>query len=921
MILKFTVSIEACLLHLKSIYETQALIDSESRFKEITSSTNDAIILINNNGKVTFWNNAAEEIFGYSSNEMKGQELHQIIAPKEYYADYKKEFSKFMETGEGKIIGKTIELPAIKKDGETISIELSVSAITIKGKWHAIGIIRDISDRKKADEKIKKSEEKYKGIFNAITDAFAEISIKDGTILEITPSIEQISGYKREELIGKNMADYYVNPEERDMLLRAILKNNGKLNDYEVLLKNKNGKEVPCSFSVIVVVDANGKPDKIVGTMRDISNRNHAEIVLKETEAKLRALLNNSPDSIFVIDKDEKIEFINKIPADYNINEAIGKSVYEFIPKDQHKLHKEKYKEVFESKNVCKAEIASNDGRFHLTRFIPIISKNTVSSVLLIATDVTENRNAKESAEAASKAKDNFLTTMSHEIRTPLNAINGLVKLLEDTELQPKQKAYVDGLDTNVHNLLTVINDILDFSKIESGQLTIEKSPFDIRKLMNRITTTMQFKAEEKGLSLNHYINNRIPNVLLGGGGIIEKELLNIIGNAIKFTEKGSVDVAFNFVSEMDNEIKMTFEVIDTGIGIDSKNINNVFEKFMQEDESTTRKYEGTGLGLAISKKLIEMMAGELKVESTKGRGSRFYFTISLTNTNLDSLPSVSRTPIIPKMLEGRKVLLVEDNQFNQFIAKSVLEKWNTVVVTAENGRIAIDKLKREKFDIILLDLQMPVLGGLDAAKIIREELKDNTPIIALTADVVKGIVDKCMNVGMNDYISKPFEPEELFQKICNHIGTKPIETVNEETQEIAETKETPEEKDSLVVEEKPTKSDIKLFDLKRLSDMLLGNEEQLHKMVEKFLDLAPEYFSDMIDAFNANNIENLAATSHKLKSSVDLIAVDEIRTKMMKISDFTKHNKNIEQIPDLIKYLESNFNIMIKQLKEEINY
>ena len=388
-----------------------------------------------------------------------------------------------------------------------------------------------------------------------------------------------------------------------------------------------------------------------------------------------------------------------------------------------------------------------------------------------------ELTNAKNKAELSSIAKEQFLANMSHEIRTPLNGIDGMAKLLEKTLLTKEQKEYNLAIRTSSDNLLVIINDILDFSKIEAGKLSIEEIGFSLNESINRVINTMSYKAEEKGINLALEIDANISEILIGDPTRLNQIIINLLNNAIKFTSKGCVTLKCKLVEKTSTQNKIKFEVIDTGIGIDSRKISKIFGSFSQEDGSTTRKFGGTGLGLTISKQLVELFNGELKVISEKGKGAIFYFTVEYPIGSLKDWLKEEAAVMNWESLEHKKVLLVEDNKINQLLAATILKNWKMKVEVAENGLIAIEKLKDENFDVVLMDMQMPIMGGIEATVIIREELKLSIPIIALTARAIKGIDKECMEAGMNDYISKPFNQSELFNKILNLInyGTKAL--------------------------------------------------------------------------------------------------------------------------------------------------
>ncbi|MFZ1784442.1 MAG: ATP-binding protein [Ferruginibacter sp.] len=381
-------------------------------------------------------------------------------------------------------------------------------------------------------------------------------------------------------------------------------------------------------------------------------------------------------------------------------------------------------------------------------------------------------RAEKEKAEASEKAKHQFLANMSHEIRTPMNAIKGMTDILIRRNPKEDQKEYLDGIKQSSDSLLVIINDILDISKIEAGKVELENELFSVNELLNNIHTIMQFKAEEKGLELKKEMPTEELNVK-GDANRLRQILINLIGNAIKFTEKGLVTTTIQS-EKVQDKLNLHFTVSDTGIGIDKDRMSKIFESFEQAYSDTSRKFGGSGLGLSISKKLVELHNGSIWVESEKGKGSRFHFTIPyvMAATTTEVIPAEDVHSNIAAALTGIRILLVEDNAFNVVVAREELE--DTIegvhVDVAENGLIALEQLKFAAFDVILMDVQMPVMNGFEATKAIRnlDSEKAHTPIIAMTANVLKEEVDLCYQAGMNDFIAKPFDTKELLNKIFN---------------------------------------------------------------------------------------------------------------------------------------------------------
>lgn len=475
-------------------------------------------------------------------------------------------------------------------------------------------------------------------------------------------------------------------------------------------------------------------------------------------------------------------EFLESISNSYNTFER-AKKISEHAFTISEKEYQEVYNSLFKENEIKRQSISeikkaihslspestqdidpNDDDLIHIVQFLQQnISKAKQLELLLIE--------AKEMAERAALTKSQFLSTMSHEIRTPMNAVIGFTHLLLQMEPRPEQMEYLRLLKFSAENLLVLINDILDFSKIEAGKIEFEEADFSIKDLISNIRLALLQKANEKDIQLKLLIDHDLPEVVKGDPVRLGQILTNLISNAVKFTKEGKITIVASLHKRLPHHTLIDFEVSDTGIGIAPDKLSAIFESFSQATSDTTRKYGGTGLGLTITKKLLELMGSEIHVKSESGKGSVFYFTLKIKNSamKLMSNAPVNQLRTETKSLKGVKLLIAEDNQINVILAKQYMMLWDVECDVAENGEIALTLVQTNDYDMVLMDLQMPEMDGYQTTIAIRnlpkQKFKD-LPIIALTASAMLDIKDHAFVVGMNDYISKPFNPDELYRKI-----------------------------------------------------------------------------------------------------------------------------------------------------------
>ena len=492
------------------------------------------------------------------------------------------------------------------------------------------------------------------------------------------------------------------------------------------------------------------------------------------------------------------------------------------------------------------------------------ILTNTVNERKEFEKQIEESR---QKAEESLETRKLFLANISHEIRTPISAISGMSGILADTEISETQKQYVKAIQSSSKSLMVIVNDILDMSKLESGKFSAEFIPFDLRSILDPLYTTYLLRTDEKGIAFSVDYPSDLPKWLFGDPTRLGQILNNLISNAIKFTDKGKVTLKITF-DKKGKHNEFCFSVTDTGIGIDQEKLKTIFEFFSQEDNTITRRFGGTGLGLAISKSISELLGGEIIVESEKNVGSTFKFCLTMPEA---SEQLKNETAIVRTDLKGKTVLIVEDNELNRFLAVTILKKWNANIHIAENGEEAVKAVSNLDIDIVLMDIQMPVMDGVAAAIVIRSELKSNVPIIALTANALESEKEKCWQAGMNEYITKPYNPEFLREKIIF------LTEHNSKSEE-------------------PNSEHISLDNLQSLMN---GSKEQMIRMTKVFLDQIEKHFNELKFALNENDVDEISAITHKLKSSFQLFGMNKTGVLLERIEQRAKtlnsHELNAE--------------------------
>lgn len=509
---------------------------------------------------------------------------------------------------------------------------------------------------------------------------------------------------------------------------------------------------------------------------------------------------------------------------------------------------------------------------------------------------------AERKASVAAQTKENFLANMSHEIRTPLSGILGFTNLLQKRPLDSTSAEFVSSIQRSGENLMAIINDILDLSKIEAGMMRITPGIFSINGLVNSVETFFTERAKEKGLTVTSRIEASIPDTLIGDATRLTQILVNLIGNAIKFTHQGSINIEIYNKKQSENEVIIGFKVSDTGIGIDKEKLNEVFERFNQGEDSTTRNYGGTGLGLSIVKSLILLQKGDIEVTSEQGKGTVFHFYIpyGISEEQLTILPTANTDYFKDKANAPLRILVVDDNAINQSLMKHLLLQWNISFDIVSNGSEAVEQLISETYDLILMDIQMPKMDGYAATRQIREVLKLDIPIIAMTAHALAGEREKCLSRGMNEYISKPIKEEELF-KLISRFGLQ-------------------ETKQNQTNEEVSTQLTFQYLDLSYMQSVSGGDKNFEQTVTQQFINNVPQHLEQLLTAYENKDFTTVKLRAHDLKSSVAIMGLlPHLEKNLTTLEMITEQNTVVENVLESVKSIVRSAVEEAKKIMEQL--
>lgn len=657
-------------------------------------------------------------------------------------------------------------------------------------------------ERKQAEEALRVSEELQSKLISSIPDLIIRMDL-NGNVLFANEIVHKMSGYTGHDIIGHNMLEFIAPEDHEKALTNTILMFEGKLGSQEYHLLVKGGEKRLFEVNGDVLRDEKGVPFGMVNICRDITDRKKAEELLRESERRQSDIINFLPDATLVIDSQGRVIAWNRAMEEMTgikAEDMLGRGNYEYaipfygmrrpilidlvlIPREEFEA---KYAHIERHGRILVGETympALGDGNTYLFAAAQALrdGQGQIIGAIECIRDITERKRnevelqkAKEIADAATRAKGEFLARMSHEIRTPMNAIIGMSHLALRTELNPKQRDYLNKIKNAADSLLGIINDILDFSKIEAGKLDMEKTPFQLEDVLTSLAGLVTLKAHEKGLEILFHTAPNLPVTLIGDPLRLGQVLTNLTNNAIKFTEKGQVVVTAKLIRKTGDQVTLHFSVSDTGIGLNPPQQEKLFQSFSQADGSITRKYGGTGLGLAITKRLVELMDGQIGVESQPGKGSVFYFTavFGMVTTEPEFQPQLAD-------LRGRKVLVVDDNPTALAVLRDILSSFAFEVTSVESGAQALETLSRagagQTPDILLIDQEMPGMDGLELLRRLATDQRwQDLPTIMMVSSLrEEGVIQKAETLGLGGYIVKPVSHSALLDNLLEVMGQK----------------------------------------------------------------------------------------------------------------------------------------------------
>jgi PAS domain S-box-containing protein len=928
--------------------------ENESLLLALSFANNELILLNDEKQKRAAELGIANIELAFQDDEKVKSAADLIIANKELLYQNKEKQKRAAELGIANIELAFQDEEKIKRADELIIANNELLFQNIEKDKRAAELVNANNELLLSEIRLKASLKKTSEYQDAL-DASTIIAITNekGIIKKVNQNFCKISKYSKEELLGKDhrILNSGFHPKEFFKTMWATI-GSGKIWKGEIKNKAKDGTFYWVDTTIVPFLNEGVNPYKYVAIRVDITKRMESEEKLKIANQELefqnkekekhavekvlaeysRSLIEASLDPLFTISPTGKITDMNQASLeilDKNREQLIGTEFLSYFTEPE--KAKAGYEQIFIKGFVTDYPLTMIDGKLTDVLFNGSLykdGKGNVIGAVVVARDVTvQKRIEKELIEAkvfaelatiiaeeaqakaeeatriakdAVKAKQQFLSNMSHEIRTPMNAIIGFTKVILKTDLTAKQKEYLTAIKMSGDALIVLINDILDLAKVDAGKMIFEKTPFKLSASISAMLHLFESKIEEKNLLLIKEYDENIPDVLVGDPVRLHQIILNLVSNAVKFTNKGFIKVSIKMVKEDDKKVTILFAVTDTGIGIINSKKDKIFENFQQATSGTSRLYGGTGLGLAIVKQLVENQGGKIELTSEIDKGSIFSFTLDFfkTNAKADELQDIVD---IDTEVKDIKVLVVEDIALNQLLMRTLLDDFGFQCDIAANGKLAIERLENKEYDIILMDLQMPEMNGFEATDYIRKKMNLKIPIMALTADVTTVDLAKCNAVGMNDYVAKPIDEKILYNKIISLIKKTTTQSLKINPTVILD-----------------VGNEIKYIDLGYLSHRTKSNPILMKEMILLYLEQTPPLIASMKASFANKDWGTLKSSVHKMIPSFSIMGMSsEFEVMAKKVQEFADTQQKSEGINELVIQLENVCNQSCHELQE----
>lgn len=864
----------------RTLNETQKALEerltNEHLLALVASRANSAVIISDANDRIEWVNAEFTEMTGYPFEEVLGKTPDFLRGPE---TDPKA--IRRIEEKKAKLQSFHEIILNYRKNRKPVWTQMHVTPLLdANGKLERyITLQEDITNFKTTEEELRNSREQLKTAQRQAkigswewTDGSDSITISD--------QMASMIGMEGWKVAPVAIVMERVHPDDLEMLRKSVQNGLRRTSPFEIdfrLIVHGTTRHVYLTGQAIGN-KANDRTEKLTGTMQDITERKKIEEEMQMAERQYRSLFEHSQHMICMHDLDGTILSINPAGAHavgYEPEEIIGRNILSFFYSGAERDFRQ-YMTTIRTKGDAQGllRLRIRGGTTAVWMYSNVLLTGPQGNPFVLSSNVEitsrlemerELRHAKKAAEEMLAIKDRFVANISHELRTPMNAIVGFTELLMKTELSTEQLEYIQAVHIAGNNLTTMINDVLDIAKIEAGKIEFEAKAFSVRNVMSDTHRLLSQRAAQSRLSFTWECAANVPTYVLGDELRLTQVLINLVGNAVKFTEKGFVQFSCTVARENDESLELEFQVEDSGIGIPAEKIPTIFDPFIQGSAESTRKYGGSGLGLSIVRDLAELQGGTVSVKSAEGIGSTFTVVIPYKKVSVEVVQRVEQA-LIPAEAPGNiRVLLVEDQPLNQQLAKKLISDFGFSTELAPNGKHALDLLRNTetKFDVILMDLQMPELDGYDTTKIIRTKLHLETPIIALTAHSSSGEREKCIAIGMTDYLAKPFRAQELYFKIVSVLKKQPA----------------PMPEPSIASDENPLRA------------LAAGDKKFEREMLEVMIKSLPEDTHAAVAALQENNLAAVKAIAHRMKSSVALAGEKQLAEKLDEIEKACGNN------------------------------